>query len=261
MPGLISRQERFRVVGSTNDVVRGWLADGTPEVCLAVADEQTAGRGRDGRTWTAPAGAALLLSLGFRPTWLRSEHAWRLAAIVSLAMAEAAEVVAELPPGVIRLKWPNDLGVESGDAFLKLAGVLGETSGLGTPDPRVVVGIGVNTNWPAADFPAELAASMTSLGEVSDRPIDHDVLLDAFVQRLESIVHRARSAGFDGDEWAARQVTTGRDVILVMPDGSTDTARATGVDTDTGALVIGERRVLVGEIRHVRIGAPERMAV
>ncbi len=70
MTAFLARSERFAEVGSTNDVVRDWLADGTPEVCLAIADEQSAGRGRDGRTWVAPPGAALLLSLGFRPTWL-----------------------------------------------------------------------------------------------------------------------------------------------------------------------------------------------
>ena len=99
MPEFLARQERFAVVGSTNDVVRGWLADGTPEVCLAVADEQTAGRGRDGRTWVAPPGAALLLSLGFRPDWLAPDRAWRLAATVSLAMADAPRTVAGLPDG------------------------------------------------------------------------------------------------------------------------------------------------------------------
>ena len=113
MAAFIAHQERFAVVGSTNDVVRDWLAAGTPEVCLAVADEQTAGRGREGRTWVAPAGAALLLSVGFRPTWLAPDRAWRLATIVSLAMAEAAEAGAGLPVGAIRLKWPNDLVVES----------------------------------------------------------------------------------------------------------------------------------------------------
>ena len=58
---FLARRERFARVGSTNDVVRAWLDDGAPEVCLAVADEQTAGRGRDGRTWTAPPGAGLLV--------------------------------------------------------------------------------------------------------------------------------------------------------------------------------------------------------
>ena len=75
------RREQFDRVGSTNDVVRGWLAAGEPEVCLAVAGEQTAGRGRNGRTWSAPPGAALLLSLGFRPAWLAPDRVWRLAAI------------------------------------------------------------------------------------------------------------------------------------------------------------------------------------
>ena len=97
MTGFLARQEQFAVVGSTNDVVRDWLAAGTPEVCLAVADEQTSGRGREGRTWIAPAGGALLLSLGFRPTWLAPDRVWRLAASASLAMAEAAEHVAGLP--------------------------------------------------------------------------------------------------------------------------------------------------------------------
>ena len=109
MSGLISRRESFDRVVSTNDVVREWLAAGTPEVCLAVAAEQTAGRGREGRRWVAPRDAALLLSLGFRPAWLAPDAAWRLAAIISLAMADAAEATAGLAPGTIRLKWPNDL--------------------------------------------------------------------------------------------------------------------------------------------------------
>ena len=142
MTGFLARQEHFAVVGSTNDVVRGWLAAGTPEVCLAVADEQTAGRGREGRTWEAPAGGALLLSLGFRPTWLGPDRVWQLAATVSLAMAASAEAVAGLPEAAIRLKWPNDLVLEGSDGVRKLAGVLGETDGLGGPDPRAVIGIG-----------------------------------------------------------------------------------------------------------------------
>ena len=105
----LARLEWFDLVGSTNDVVAGWLRHGTPEVCVAIAGEQSAGRGRNGRTWTAPAGASLLMSVGFTPTWLAPEHAWRLGAIVSLAMAEAAEEVARIAAGTVRLKWPNDL--------------------------------------------------------------------------------------------------------------------------------------------------------
>jgi len=265
MTDFLARQERFAIVGSTNDVVRAWLAEGTPEVCLAIADEQTAGRGREGRTWTAPSGAALLLSLGFRPDWLAADRVWRLAATISLAMADAAEEVAGLADGAIRLKWPNDLVVDMpGDmpgGVRKLAGVLGETTGLGGPDPRVVIGLGLNTDWAAADFPPELAASMTSLREASSgRPIDHVALLDAFLGRLEVRIEGLRGGRFDVGDWTSRQLTSGRDVDLTTPDGAVSTVRALGVDSGTGALVIqdpnaptGERLVLVGEVVRVRL--------
>ena len=262
MPPFISRREHFEVIGSTNDVVRGWLADGTPEVALAVADEQTAGRGRDGRTWTAPAGGALLLSLGFRPAWLQPEHLWRLAAVTSLAMAEASERVTGIRAGSIRLKWPNDLVIESGDGVGKLAGVLGESDGIGSDHPRAVIGIGLNGDWPRDAFPAELAGSMTSLREAAARAVDHGAVLDAFLARLEVGVEALRAGRFDADGWSARQVTTGRDIDLIGPDGASSPVRATGVDTETGALVIegpaaaGRRSVVVGEVRHVRLAAP-----
>lgn len=287
-----ARVERFDAVGSTNDIVRGWLADGSPEVCVAVADEQLAGRGRSGRSWTAPKGAALLCSVGFRPTWLDAAHAWRLAAIVGLAMADAAEEVAGLGEGTIRFKWPNDLVIiESGpDALLigdipatdarsrrsaplalrKLAGILGETEGLGTTDPRMIVGIGINADWSAADFPAELASSMTSLREVSGgRPIDRDALLDGLLSRLETRLAALRGGRFDVAGWVARQVTTGHVVTISGLDGSTTSARALGVDGASGALVIeaadalgrpSERLVFAGEIVHLRLANADRVA-
>ena len=280
MTDFLARQERFATVGSTNDVVRAWLAEGTPEVCLAIADEQSAGRGRAGRTWTAPVGAALLLSLGFRPTWLSPDRVWRLAATISLAMADAAEEVAGLADRAIRLKWPNDLVAETVGPALpvapqvatevrKLAGLLGETDGLGGPDPRAVIGLGLNTDWSAAAFPPALAGSMTSLREASSgRPIDHVALLDAFLGRLEVRIAALRDGRFDVGDWTGRQLTTGRDVDLTDPDGTVRTVRALGVDSGTGALVVedptaptGERQVVVGEIRHVRLATVAAIGV
>jgi BirA family biotin operon repressor/biotin-[acetyl-CoA-carboxylase] ligase len=258
---FLARQERFDVVGSTNDVVRGWLADGVPEVCLAVADEQSAGRGREGRTWTAPAGHALLLSLGFRPTWLAPDHVWRLAAATSLAMADAAEEIAMLASGTIRLKWPNDLVVESDGQSRKLAGVLGETDGLGTDDPRAVVGIGINADWPAAEFPAELADEMTSLRAIADdRRIDTAALLEAFTGTLEGMIEQLRRGQFDEAGWAERQLTNGRLVRLIGNDGVDEVVRALSVDPVSGALIVAdpsgagdERPVVSGEIHHLRL--------
>ena len=257
----LGRVERFTSVGSTNEVVRDWLAAGEPEICLAVADEQTAGRGRQGRTWTAPPGAGLLLSVGFRPTWLEPDHVWRLAATVSIAMAEAAEQTAGLPDGAIRLKWPNDLVDDRDGSVRKLGGVLGETDGLGTDDPRAVVGIGINADWREVDFPADLAPAMTSLRAMrGDEPVEAGALLDAFVRRLESSIDALRADAFDARQWMDRQVTTGRTIGLVDRDGTTREHVAVGVDARTGALRIaddaaegGERSVFVGDIRHVRL--------
>jgi BirA family transcriptional regulator, biotin operon repressor / biotin---[acetyl-CoA-carboxylase] ligase len=259
----LARLERFDVVGSTNDVVMGWLRDGTPEVCIAIAGEQSAGRGRNGRTWTAPAGASLLLSVGFRPTWLPPEHAWRLGAIVSLAMADAAETAAALPAGTVRLKWPNDLVIDGGaDGARKLGGVLGETGGLGTRTPMAVIGIGVNVSWARRDFPPELASAMTSLSELANgRAVDRATLADAFLVGLEPLVLRLRTGAFDGGAWTERQLTNGRPVRLEWPDGSVEHVAAVSVDPGSGALLTRAldgsgpvRPVLVGEIRHLRVG-------
>jgi BirA family biotin operon repressor/biotin-[acetyl-CoA-carboxylase] ligase len=272
---FIARQERFAQIASTQDVVRGWLAAGTPEVCLAVADEQAAGRGRSGRTWVAPPGRALLLSLGFRPTWLGPEHAWRLAATVSLAMADAAEDAAGLRDRAIRLKWPNDLVVEDdapgeagtgfgGGAVRKLGGVLGETDGLGTAAPQVVVGIGINADWAAGEFPTDLAATMTSLREASGgRPISLAILLDGFLSRLEARVEALRAGRFDVGDWVARQLTTGRLVRLEGHGPVAEERLAVGVDPATGALLVaddaapgGERAVHAGEVTRIRLADP-----
>lgn len=263
MTPFLARQERFASVGSTNDVVRGWLADGTPEVCLAVADEQTAGRGRNGRTWIAPAGAALLLSLGLRPAWLPPDRVWRLVATAGLAMADAAEEVGGLADRAVRLKWPNDLVIEGEDrgGVRKLAGLLGETDGLGTDEPRAVVGLGINADWAPAAFPPELVGTMTSLREASGgRPVDLSALLDAFLGRLEVRIEALRAGRFDVADWTERQLTTGRDVTIAGHDGGTWTGRALGVDAGSGALVVedahsgtGERAILVGEIVRIRL--------
>jgi biotin-(acetyl-CoA carboxylase) ligase len=97
---------------------------------------------------------------------------------------------------------------------------------------------------------------MTSLREVARRRIDREELLDAFLGRLEVAIDAFREGQFDAAGWTERQVTTGRDVDLIAPDGTTTTVRATGVDPHTGALLVEDRPVLVGEIRHVRLADP-----
>lgn len=259
-----ARFERFASVDSTQSVVRRWLEAGTPEVAVAVADEQSAGRGRLDRSWTATPGAALLCSFGLRPTGLGARHGWRLAAIVSLAMLDAAEDTAGLREGRLRLKWPNDLvaafddGTTDDGALRKVAGVLGESIlGADGTVESAVVGIGVNADWAASDFPPELAASMTSLREVAaGRPIDREALLDAFLARLEPRYEALGAGRFDAGAWSTRQVTTGREVEVSAGD-STLRGRASGVDPESGSLLllVGGREIVVesGDVTRCRV--------
>jgi BirA family biotin operon repressor/biotin-[acetyl-CoA-carboxylase] ligase len=231
--------EHFRAVDSTQRVVREWLEAGEPEVCVAVADHQTAGRGRHGREWISPAGSALLLSAGFRPKGLLPRHAWRLGATVALAMRDAAEEVAGLKDGTIWLKWPNDLvAIVEHRGVVKVAGVLGESVSSPRRIQSAVIGIGVNGNWKAADFPWLLAATMTSLRQLSgNRPIDHAALLDAFLARLEPRYEALLAGSFDAAAWSVTQITTGRQVVVDV-SGESVFGEATGVDPESGALLL-----------------------
>ncbi len=261
MTPFVARLERFTAVDSTQAVVAGWLAVGVPEVAVAVADSQAHGRGRLGRGWEAPPGSSLLVSCGFRPSWMAATHAWRLAAIVALAMLDAAEETAGLGTGTLGLKWPNDLATEGPDGTLrKLGGVLGEVtleaiSPTGTAAaggvprggpppadvPRVasaVIGTGVNVAWPRASFPADLAPSMTSLLELAGgRPVDRDALLDAFLDHLEPRYEALRSGWFDQGAWWTRQLLTNRQVTVAV-GGTIVVGEAAGVDPETGALLV-----------------------
>ena len=93
-------------IGSTNDELKRLADEGAPEGTRAIADEQTAGRGRLGRAWVAPPGSSLLMSLLFRPDWLAPARAGQLTMLCALAAADAVVEVAGTRPG---LKWPNDL--------------------------------------------------------------------------------------------------------------------------------------------------------
>ncbi len=103
---------------------------------------------------------------------------------------------------------------------------------------------------------------MTSLRAMRDRRIDTEALLAAFIGRLTALIRWLQDGAFDARQWIDRQVTTGRELELVLPDGTATRVRGAGVDEETGALrviddVTGriERPVLVGEIRHVRLAA------
>jgi BirA family transcriptional regulator, biotin operon repressor / biotin---[acetyl-CoA-carboxylase] ligase len=149
--GFGSPHHHFRSVGSTNTVARELAAAGAPHGTVVTATAQTAGRGRQGRTWTAPPDAALLYSAVLRP--IEARHSV-LPLAVALAVCETAEA---LRPGIeCKVKWPNDVHLDG----RKLAGILIEAR---PQDGWAVLGVGLNLTIAADEFPGDLRDRAISL--------------------------------------------------------------------------------------------------
>ena len=232
---------------STNTALVEEARRGAPEGLVLVADHQTGGRGRLGRTWSAAPGAALLVSVLLRPPLPIDEVSVVLMA-AGLAACDGVEAAAGFRPG---LKWPNDLVVDD----RKLAGLLTEATGGG--NPGVVLGLGINVA--ASAYPAGLAGEATSCEEVASRPVDRADLLVAFLTALESrysAVLAGKGRGATLDAYRADSATLGRRVRVELMSGPWLEGRATGV-ADDGRLVVvdgagAEHLVSVGDVKHLR---------
>jgi BirA family transcriptional regulator, biotin operon repressor / biotin---[acetyl-CoA-carboxylase] ligase len=158
-PAFLTGFEWHEEIDSTNRRAADLAAAGRPEGHAVAADVQTAGRGRHGRPWTAPAGTSLMVSFILRPD-APLDIRPLLPLLAGVALAEVVERHVPGPP--VALKWPNDLLV----AGRKAAGILVEEHA-----GAVVVGIGLNTDWRGIDRPADLAGAM-SLAEATGTPVD-----------------------------------------------------------------------------------------
>jgi len=235
---LAYRISRVGETTSTNTVALDAAGAGEPEGYVVVADHQTAGRGRLGRTWVAPPGSALLVSVLLRPP---PEQAHLAVSAVGCAAAAACERAAGVSPG---LKWPNDLVAEE----RKLAGVLAETTANLTV---VVVGLGLNVHVPP-DRPRELTSLAVDLDDLAGTRVPRGALLDAL---LVELARRYDDLGSVMAEYRRRCVTLGRRVRATLTDG--DVVGEAVAISDEGGLVIdtgGGPRVTVaaGDVEHLR---------
>lgn len=222
----------LRRTESTNDRARALAEGGAPSGTVVSADEQTAGRGRHGRRWSAPAGAALLYSAILRP--LDERHAL-LPLAVPLAVSEAIEALA---PVECRVKWPNDVWISE----RKVAGVLIEAR----PPDWAVIGVGVNLTIADDEFPSDLRWPATSVG--------HGASPDAARAALDAALERwvAAQAGDVLEEFARRDALRGREVSWsdAAPTAA-GSGTAAGVDergyllveTADGAVALGAGEV------------------
>ncbi|MDR7417703.1 MAG: biotin--[acetyl-CoA-carboxylase] ligase [Armatimonadota bacterium] len=228
---------------STNDVARELARAGVTEGAVVVAEHQTRGRGRDGRTWASPVGG-LWCSVVLRPE--DGTALGLLSLAVGVAVGEAVQVAAGVETG---LKWPNDVVV--GDR--KLAGVLLETVGR-----AVVAGIGINVA--VERFDGDLARRAVSLHTLAAGPVTRDAVLDALLERLArwyGVWRTDRSRILDA--WRPRDTTAGRRVVVRVAGRSLE-GIAEGIDDD-GALRLRlpdgrAERVLAGSLESGVSAAP-----
>lgn len=235
----------FEDIGSTNDWVMDQAREGASEGLVAVADHQSAGRGRRERRWVAPPGSSLLFSVLLRPQLALSALHLTSAAVALAASTACLEVCGVLAT----VKWPNDLLIGE----RKLAGILSESiiGGDGT-SAAVVVGTGVNVNWPPV-LPAELAQSATALNREAGGAVDRADLLVATLERLDDYLDDWAAVAHD---YRARCATVGREVRVDLGSRGILEGTAVGV-TDDGLLEVEDRdgrtlTVSVGDVVHLR---------
>lgn len=216
-----------RSLDSTNDLARELAAAGAPQGTVVTAEEQVAGRGRQGRSWTAPAGKALLYSAIVRP--LEQRHLV-LPLAAPLAVAEAAEEMADVSCAI---KWPNDVWIEG----RKCAGVLIEAR---PQDGWAVIGVGLNVSIEPDEFPEELRETATSLGAGATVDGALQALNDSLTRWMRAAPQDVLAAFRERDALRGRQIAW---------DGGNGTAE--GID-ERGNLLVA-----TGSGEQVSLGAGE----
>jgi BirA family biotin operon repressor/biotin-[acetyl-CoA-carboxylase] ligase len=222
-------RRHLRVAGSTNDVARDLAAGGAPSGTVVTADEQTAGHGRSGRRWSAPAGSALLASAILAP--LDEQHAL-LPLAVPIAVCEAIESLAAV---ACRVKWPNDVWIDE----RKVSGVLIEAR----PPEWAVIGVGVNLTVPDDAFPAGLRWPATSVGH----GVERDAMLDALCDRLAAWAEAPSERV--GESFGSRDALGGRRIGWEGAGGPTGSGEGTAMGVDArGNLLVetGEGTIALG---------------
>jgi BirA family biotin operon repressor/biotin-[acetyl-CoA-carboxylase] ligase len=212
-------------VGSTNDRARELALGGAPHGTLVTAEEQTAGRGRQGRSWAAPRGRSLTLSLIVRPEGGVPESQPLAAAV---AVSEACEQVAGVRCAI---KWPNDVWIDG----RKVAGVLIE----GRPQEGwTVLGIGLNVDTRLEELEPELRERATSLRIATGSPFERERVLEALLARLASVLTAATesSAEWVLDAYRERDALYGRRIAW-SAGGERREGEARGID-EQGRLVV-----------------------
>ncbi|HVO76948.1 MAG TPA: biotin--[acetyl-CoA-carboxylase] ligase [Candidatus Bathyarchaeia archaeon] len=243
---LARRIVLYETVDSTNAAAMAAAAAGAPDGMLFIAEDQTLGRGRKGRTWVSSRGSSLTLSLLLRPR--RKEEG--LTAVLALAVVEALG-------GLLRgfgMKWPNDVLLKG----KKVGGILAESK-----DDTVVLGLGLNVNEVAGDFPAEIAPEAISMRMAGGKSFDRGLVLCGILGSFETLYDRFQKEGFAPfrEDVQRRLLHIGKRVVIES-GGTTQEGKMIGI-TNEGHLCLdvgGTERVFSSGDLTLRRGPRKRQS-
>ena len=233
----------FDSIDSTNTKAKELAEEGHPSGTLVVADRQTAGKGRRGRSWESPSGIGIFMTLMLKPE-INPNHASMLTLVAAMATTRAIRRVTGVPA---MIKWPNDI-VMNGK---KVCGILTEMSAQFDYINHIVIGIGINVH--NEDFPEEIAQTASSIYLESGQHIHRASLIEAFLEEFEDVyAEYLKTEDMEGlqKEYDAMLVNRGRQVRVLDPKEPFE-GKAMGI-TKKGELIVDtwESRKLVssGEV-------------
>jgi len=233
------RRVIFQETDSTNIQAKRLAGEGMPEGTLVIAENQTAGKGRRGRSWVSPPGAGIWMSLVLRPQ-IAPADASRLTLVAALATAAGIQDACGIET---QIKWPNDLVVGG----KKICGILTEMSTEQMRIDHVIVGIGINVNM--TDFPEEISQTATSLYVETGKKWDRQVMISCIMRRMEEYYESFLKTADLSDlkqEYESKLANMGRQVTVLDPMGQYD-GLCRGI-TKTGELLVEQADGSVMEV-------------
>jgi BirA family biotin operon repressor/biotin-[acetyl-CoA-carboxylase] ligase len=231
----------FETIGSTNDEALAWAAQGAPDLSLVIADEQTTGRGRSGRKWLTPLGAAIAFSLILHPTLAERMYPARTTGLGALALTDALRARGL----AARIKWPNDVLVHG----RKAAGILVEAVWIANSLDALVLGMGVNVQIASAPPEDKLLFPATSIEAELGHPVERAELLGDLLARL--IDWRARLGTKEFMQaWEEALAFRGEPVEIQSEEQRPLIGKLLGLQADGGLRLVG----MDGQVHTVQFG-------
>jgi BirA family biotin operon repressor/biotin-[acetyl-CoA-carboxylase] ligase len=229
-------------IGSTNDEAFDLAAAGSPEGTVVIADSQTEGKGRLQRVWHSPSGSNIYTSIILRPN-LEPDRAPQISILTGVAVAE---VIDNFCPGMVNLKWPNDVLLKG----KKVCGILAQLKTSASRVDFIILGIGINININYNQLPQDIKNTATSLAIETGRKISRQELIISLYENLAKWYKKLMKGGFSAvkEKWLSMAPMIGQRV-QIMSGNEVVSGKALGID-EQGSLLL-----LTAEDRRIKISA------